>query len=399
MSETKKPLLIAIVAGELSGDMLGAGMIRRLRINYPDATFVGLGGDHMKAQGFNSIGDMELLSVMGIIEPLKRLPQLLSLRKKLYHHFISAKPAIFIGIDSPDFNLPLAKKMKEAGVLSCQYVCPSVWAWRKGRVNTIRRSVDHVLTLLPFEQKFLSLHKIDATFVGHPLADHLSIPVASNRHHHGKDDDLLASLHPLQRQGKLVCVMPGSRLAEVNHLLPVFINAMRLLSESLPSIEFVIPAASAKLHAHIDASFAEAKLGHLAKTTTLLSGESHHCMAISDAVLLASGTASLEAALLAKPMVVAYRTSRFSYAIISRMLTTKYVALPNLLTRKPYVPEFIQQAATPEALASALLTLLTDENLYQETVSAFAELSEQLAQGADFKAAEAVVNLINNTPV
>ncbi|MEE3240894.1 MAG: lipid-A-disaccharide synthase [Pseudomonadota bacterium] len=396
MSETKKPLLIAIVAGEVSGDILGAGLIRQLRLHYPDAMFVGLGGEHMEAQGLNSLGDMELLSVMGLIEPLKRLPQLLSLRKKLHHHFIGAKPAVFIGIDSPDFNLPLAKKMKRAGVLSCQYVCPSVWAWRQGRVNTIRRSVDHVLTLLPFEQQFLTQHQIDATFVGHPLADHLSISVASNRDHHGEHDELLASLHPLQRQDKLVCVMPGSRLAEVDHLLPVFIPAMRLLSESMPSIKFVIPAASAKLYAHIEASLAEAELGDLATNISLLSGESQYCMAISDTVLLASGTASLEAALLAKPMVVAYKMSRFSYAIISRLLTTEYVALPNLLTRKPYVPEFIQQAATPEALASALLTLLTDEDIYQETISAFAELTEQLAQGADLKAAAAVADLIHN---
>ena len=300
---SKKPLLIAIVAGEVSGDILGAGLIRQLRIHYPDATFVGLGGEHMEAQGLNSLGDMELLSVMGLIEPLRRLPQLLSLRKRLYHHFIGAKPAVFIGIDSPDFNLPLARKMKRAGVLSCQYVCPSVWAWRQGRVNTIRRCVDHVLTLLPFEQMFLSRHQIDATFVGHPLADHFSISVTSNRDHHGENDDLLASLDPLHRLDKLVCVMPGSRLAEVDHLLPVFIPAMRLLSESMPSIKFVIPAASQKIYAHIKASLGEVELGDLAANISLLSGESQYCIAISDIVLLASGTASLEAALLAKPML------------------------------------------------------------------------------------------------
>lgn len=396
MSESKKPLLIAIVAGEVSGDILGAGLIQQLRIHYPDAAFVGLGGAQMKAQGLHSLGDMELLSVMGLIEPLKRLPQLLSLRKKLYHHFLDAKPAVFIGIDSPDFNLPLAKKMKQAGVLSCQYVCPSVWAWRQRRVNAIRCSVDHVLTLLPFEQQFLSQHHIGSTFVGHPLADHLSVAVASNRDHDDEDGALLASLHPLQRRDKLVCVMPGSRLAEVDQLLPVFIPAMQLLSESMPAIKFVIPAASEKLYAHIEASLAEAELGDLLTNISLLSGESQQCMAISDAVLLASGTATLEAALLTKPMIVAYKMSRFSYAIISRMLTTEYVALPNLLTRKPFVPEFIQQAATPEALSSALLTLLTDEDIYQQTISAFAELTEQLAQGADRKAAAAVADLIDN---
>ena len=392
MSNIDAPVLIAIVAGEVSGDLLGAGLIHQLRVLYPDAEFVGLGGPQMKAQGLQSLGDMELLSVMGLIEPLKRLPQLLSLRNKLYRHFLEAKPAVFIGIDSPDFNLPLARRMKQAGVLSCQYVCPSVWAWRQGRVKSIRRSVDHVLTLLPFEQAFLSRYQIDSSFVGHPLADRLSVAVASQLDVDADDRLLLEALHPDRRQQKLVCIMPGSRSAEVDQLLSVFIPTMLRLNQSMPSLKFVIPAASEKLYFSIKASLTQAGL---AGNINLVRGQSQYCMAISDTVLLASGTATLEAALLAKPMVVAYKMSNFSYPIISRMLTTDYVALPNLLTSKPYVPEFIQQAVTPEALSSALLSFLTDKSLYQETVTAFAELADQLAQGADRKAAMAVANLID----
>ncbi len=398
MSETKKPMLIAIVAGEVSGDILGAGLISQLRIHFPSATFVGLGGSQMKAQGFQSLGDMELLSVMGLIEPLKRLPQLLSLRKKLYHYFLDVGPAVFIGIDSPDFNLPLAKKMKRAGVLSCQYVCPSVWAWRQGRVNTIRQCVDHVLTLLPFEQQFLSRFDIDSTFVGHPLADQLLVAEVSDLIN--KDNvnaPLLSALHPKHRTDKLVCVMPGSRSSEVNQLLPIFIATMRRLILAIPAIKFIIPAASDTLYDYIQFNLSEANVGELADNIHVVNGQSQNCMAISDTVLLASGTATLEAALLAKPMVVAYKMSVFSYAIISRMVNTEYVALPNLLTRQPHVPEFIQQAATPDALASALFRLLTDASLYQETVEAFTELTEQLSQNADHTAAMTVAQLIKST--
>lgn len=387
MSDDKKPLLIGIVAGEASGDLLGAGLIRAIKEQYPQAQFIGLGGNRMQAEGFQTLDDMELLSVMGLVEPLKRLPQLLTLRRRLLAHFIDRQPSVVVAIDAPDFNLALERKLKAHNIPTCHYVCPSVWAWRQGRVKGIRKSVDHVLALLPFEVDFLKQHDIKATFVGHPLAEQLSFdgPVV--------ESELTTQLQAFKQQGPLLCVMPGSRNSEVQALMDVFMDTIAACLQRQPNMRFVIPAASEALYDTLAARLSEPDI-HLIRQRILLSrGESQLCMQLSDLVLLASGTATLEAALLGKPMVVAYRLAPLSYAVMSRMVKVDYVALPNLLTDRAYVQEFIQHDISADSLSSAVLSYIEQPALVVEVKNAFRQLHEQLAQNASQKAAAVVLSL------
>ena len=392
MSDNSKPLLIGIVAGEASGDLLGAGLIRAIKALHPDAEFVGLGGAQMQAEGFKTLDDMELLSVMGLVEPLKRLPQLLTLRRRLISHFLASQPAVVVGIDAPDFNLPLERKLKAQGIPTCHYVCPSVWAWRQGRVKGIRKSVDHVLSLLPFEVDFLKQHDIKSTFVGHPLAEQLSFdaPVV--------ESELSNQLKEFRLQGPLLCVMPGSRSSEVQALLDVFMETIAACLQRQPNMRFVIPAASDALYELLTQRLSEPDIHLIRQRILLTRGESQLCMQMADLVLLASGTATLEAALLGKPMVVAYRLAPLSYAIMSRMIKVDYVALPNLLTDKAYVQEFIQHDISAESLSSALLSYIEQPALAADVKNAFRQLHVQLAQNASEKAAAVVLSLAGCEP-
>ncbi|MFB1001514.1 MAG: lipid-A-disaccharide synthase [Pseudomonadales bacterium] len=392
MSDNVKPLLIGIVAGEASGDLLGADLIRSIKAQYPHAEFIGLGGEQMQAEGFKTLDDMSLLSVMGLVEPLKRLPQLLTLRRRLVAHFLECKPAVVVGIDAPDFNLALERKLKAKGIPTCHYVCPSVWAWRQGRVKGIRKSVDHVLSLLPFEVDFLKQHDIKSTFVGHPLAEQLSFdaPVV--------ESELSNQLKEFKLQGPLLCVMPGSRNSEVQALLDVFMETIAACLQRQPNMRFVIPAASEGLYELLSSRLSEPDIHLIRQRILLTRGESQLCMQMSDLVLLASGTATLEAALLGKPMVVAYRLAPLSYAIMSRMIKIDYVALPNLLTDKAYVQEFIQHDISAESLSSALLSYIEQPALAAEVKNAFRQLHIQLAQNASEKAAAVVLSLAGCEP-
>jgi len=387
MSDNCKPLLIGIVAGEASGDILGADLIRAIKAQYPDAEFVGLGGVQMQAEGFKTLDDMSLLSVMGLVEPLKRLPQLLTLRRRLIAHFLASQPAVVVGIDAPEFNLGLERKLKAKGIPTCHYVCPSVWAWRQGRVKAIRKGVDHVLSLLPFEVDFLKQHDIKSTFVGHPLAEQLSFdaPVA--------ESELSNQLKEFRLQGPLLCVMPGSRNSEVQGLIDVFMETIATCLQRQPNMRFVIPAASEALYELLSQRLSEPDIHLIRQRILLTRGESQLCMQMSDLVLLASGTATLEAALLGKPMVVAYRLAPLSYAIMSRMVKVDYVALPNLLTDKAYVQEFIQHDISAESLSSALLSYIEQPALAADVKNAFRQLHGQLAQNASKKAAAVVLSL------
>ena len=392
MSDNRKPLLIGIVAGEASGDILGAGLMRAIKAQYPDAEFVGLGGVQMQAEGFKTLDDMALLSVMGLVEPLKRLPQLLTLRRRLIAHFLASQPAVVVGIDAPDFNLALERKLKAKGIPTCHYVCPSVWAWRQGRVKGIRKSVDHILSLLPFEVDFLKQHDIKSTFVGHPLAEQLSFdaPVV--------ESELSNQLKEFRLQGPLLCVMPGSRNSEVQGLIDVFMETVATCLQRQPNMRFVMPAASDALYELLTQRLSEPDIHLIRQRILLTRGESQLCMQMSDLVLLASGTATLEAALLGKPMVVAYRLAPLSYAIMSRMVKVDYVALPNLLTDKAYVQEFIQHDISAERLASALLSYIEQPALAVEVKNAFRQLHVQLAQNASKKAAAVVLSLAGCEP-
>ena len=374
---------------------MAAGLIRAIKARVPNAEFSGVGGPNMLAEGFTTLADMERLSVMGLVEPLKRLPELFALRARLVQNFIDHKPDVFIGIDAPDFNLGLEKKLKANGISTCHYVCPSVWAWRQGRVKKIRQSADHVLALLPFESDFLQQHDIASTFVGHPMAEELA--QTANDDVENKDANHLALEEQLKSfvagGAQLICVMPGSRSSEVRALSDVFLQAIAACLQEKPHLRFVIPAASDALYDLLKLRLAEPDVQSIVDRILLVRGQSRQCMQAAYLVLLASGTATLEAALLGKPMVVAYRLAPLTYSLALRMVKVDHFALPNLLTDKPRVPEFIQHEATAAALSEALLAYLDQPELVAEVKNAFAKVHTKLAQNASEKAADVVLEL------
>lgn len=375
-------ITIGIIAGEASGDILGAGLIRSLRKRYPNARFAGIGGEEMIAEGFQSLVPMERLSVMGLVEVLGRIGELVRIRRRLLGFFLSTPPAVVIGVDSPDFTLALERRCREAGIPTVHYVSPSVWAWRKKRIFKIARSVDLMLTLFPFETDIYHQHKIPVAFVGHPLAD--LIPMQSDTAQAREDLGL-------ELDKPVLAILPGSRYGEVERLGRLFLEAARWLQQRRPDLQLVIPCANRDREKQIR-GITEAL--ELSLPVTIVKGRSRQVMAASDAVMLASGTATLEAMLLKKPMVVGYRLSDFSYRILSRMVQISHIALPNLLAGRELVPELLQDAATPEALGVAVLAQLEDLSKRKELIDAFSELHLTLRQNADEQAANAIAALL-----
>ncbi|MDX1704875.1 lipid-A-disaccharide synthase [Pseudidiomarina sp.] len=368
--------VIAVIAGEHSGDLLGAGMLRELRKQHPGAEFIGVGGPLMQAEGLTSIVPMEDLAVMGIAEVLGSLFTLLSHRRKLVKHFKAVRPAVFVGIDAPDFNLPIARLLKASGIPTIQYVSPSVWAWRQGRIKGIKEAVDHVLCLLPFEKAFYDAHDLPATFVGHPLAD--TVPQSWSK------TEARTELG-LENSGSLVAILPGSRAGEIARLGPIFLQAAALLSEQNPQLRFIAPMISeprAEQFRALQQQYAPAL------SIKLLEGHSRSAMAAADALLLTSGTVTLEAMLIKRPMVVAYKFNWLTYQLIQRLFKAAFFSLPNLLAGRELVPELLQQQVTPESLATAV-----DEQLNQPSdslIETFATLHRQLQQDADQLSARVV---------
>ncbi len=375
---------IAIVAGETSGDMLGAGLIQQLKQRYPAATFEGIGGPLMIAQGFNSLVPMERLSVMGLVEVLGRLLELLKVRRNLIKRWRADPPDVFIGIDAPDFNLTLEHKLRQSGIKTAHYVSPSVWAWREKRVLKIAKAVDLMLTLFPFEAQFYQQHKVPVKFVGHHLADKIALetPTAPSREALGLDQN---------RQ--VVCLMPGSRGSEVERLGAVFLRTAELMLEKRNDLQFIIPAASVDRRNQIENMLAQYP-GTLPVKVIL--GRSQTCMAASDTILLASGTATLEAMLLKKPMVVSYIVAPLTYKILKRLVTQPYISLPNLLASRELVPELIQHEATAENLSEALLARLEDSDDMHQLHETYLFIHRQLKRNADEEAAAAVAELIES---
>lgn len=367
---------VALVAGEASGDILGAGLMQALKAQYPQIEFIGVGGPLMQAQGLTSYFPMERLAVMGLVEVLGRLPELLSRRKRLIRTLIDAKPDVFIGIDAPDFNLTVELKLRQAGIKTVHYVSPSVWAWRQKRVLKIREACDLMLTLFPFEAQFYQDHQVPVRFVGHPLAD--TIPQQADRHS-ARD-----SLNLLQDQ-PVVALLPGSRGGEVARLGSLFLDAAVRLRTLRPGIQFVLPCASPERRAQLEQMLVGRDL-----PLTLLDGRSHEALAACDAVLIASGTATLEALLYKRPMVVAYKVAPLTYRILKRLVTSAYISLPNLLAERLLVPEMIQDAATPEALAQLLAPLLDGGEVQTE---GFDVIHRALRRDASVQAATAVLQL------
>jgi lipid-A-disaccharide synthase len=383
MSVRSHPLHVGIVAGEASGDNLAAGLIQAVRERVPDAVFEGVAGPRMKAAGCHSLFPMEDLAVMGLVEVLKHLPRLLSLRKQLRHHFMENPPDIFIGVDAPDFNLGLERALKRAGIRTLHYVSPSVWAWRKYRVRKIAASVDYMLTLFPFEERFYAQQQVPARCVGHPLADLITDVV----------DQAQARRHiALEHNGPVVALLPGSRVGEVKRLAADFLNAAVWCYQRRDDLHFVVPLAN------YDCRMAFEEVLSTISTRlplTLLNGQGLEAMATANAVMLASGTATLECMLLKRPMVVAYKLSPLTYQIARMLVTSRYYSLPNLLADRPLVKELIQDEVTAESLGREILALLEDPQRARDLAGIFSGIHHELRRDASRVAADSVLDLVS----
>ena len=375
---------IGLVAGEASGDLLGAGLIRAIRSKIPDATFEGVAGPAMIDAGCECWEESEALEVFGLVEPLIHVPRLLKLRRALARRWANAPPDVFVGIDAPDFNFGLERKLRNSGIRTVHYVSPTIWAWRPGRVKTVKKSADRVLCILPFEKAIYDQHGVDAVFVGHPKADTMPIDVNVETVR-----ELLGIEH-----GPVVAVLPGSRGSEVTRLGPLFAGAAAILAHARDDISFIIPIAAARLRPIIEEQL---EIAGVADRFILTDGDSAEAMCAADVVLLASGTAALESAMLARPTVAAYRVAPLSAAILRlfKLMKTEYVTMPNNMIDPPQIPEFIQEDATPEALAGAVAALLDDPERCEDITNRFAKLRAELALGADQRAADAVIDLAN----
>ncbi|MGQ7261058.1 lipid-A-disaccharide synthase [Vreelandella sp. V005] len=379
---------VYLVAGELSGDILGAGLMRELKARHPGVEFRGIGGPRMQAEGMESRFPLETLAVMGLVEVLKHLPELIRVRRTLKAEALAWQPDIMLGIDAPDFNLGLERQLREAGITTAHYVSPSVWAWRQGRVKGIAKSVDGMLTLLPFEAAFYREHRVPVAFVGHPLADEMPL-----------ENDRAATRQALELSpdSQVLALLPGSRANEIRFLGDTFLKAAEQLCQRHPALKVVIPAATADRRYEISALLTNYPV--LAERTTLLDGQAREAMVASDVVLLASGTAALEAMLCHRTMLVAYKMAPATHWLAKRMVKTQWVSLPNLIAQETLVPELIQDAASPEAIADQLSGMLADEASRHGLETRFAEMHATLQRNASRRAAEAISQLAAGQPL
>lgn len=384
MNITQRPLRIGIVAGEASGDLLGARLMQALKKHLPQLRFEGIGGPEMLAQGCRSLFPMERLSVLGLTEILGRYLELRRLRQQLIAHFLADPPDVFIGVDAPGFNLGVEEPLRRAGIATVHYVSPQVWAWRTWRVRKIRRAVDRILVLFPFEQGFYARHDIEATFVGHPLADEI----------HG-DSDPRPHRKPLKLDPDrpTVALLPGSRVSEVRALADVFVTTALWLHARHPDLQLIIPFVSDRTRLLFEAAIKRHQAWDL--PLTRFHGHSREVMAAADVVLLASGTATLEAMLLRRLMVVTYRVSRLSYWLMRAFSHISLVAMPNNLAGRHLVPELLQDEATPAQLGAAVERILNRPLYAREALKAFEALGARLRGNASERAAQAILEVLN----
>lgn len=377
----KRPLTIALVAGETSGDILGAGLIRALRARVPNARFIGVAGPRMQAEGCEAWYEMEELAVMGIVEVLGRLRRLLHIRADLTRRFSELQPDVFVGIDAPDFNITLEGNLKKRGIKTIHYVSPSVWAWRQKRVFKIGKATDLVLAFLPFEKAFYDRFNVPCRFIGHTMADAMPLDPDKNaaRAHLG-----------ISPQARCLALLPGSRGAEVEMLSADFLRTAQLLRERYPELEVVVPLVNVKRREQFEQIKAQVAPD---LTVHLLDGQAREAMIASDAALLASGTAALECMLAKCPMVVGYRMKPFTFWLAKRLVKTPYVSLPNLLAGREVVKELLQEECQPQALATALEPLLANSETRHEMHDLFRELHQRIRCNADEQAADAVLEL------
>jgi lipid-A-disaccharide synthase len=370
-------LRLALVAGEASGDLLAGLLLGGLRQRWPDLTTFGIGGPRMAERGFEALWPHDKLAVRGYVEVLRHYREITRIRDALGARLLESKPDAFIGVDAPDFNLGLEQRLRAGGVKTIHFVCPSIWAWRAGRVDKIARSADHVLCLFPFEPALLQRHGIGATYVGHPLAD--TIPVEPPR----AAARAALGIAPSQ---PLVAVLPGSRRSEIEAILPTFAATVLRLARARPDLRFVLPVVPG-LRGLVEQHLAKAPID-------LLDGRSHEALAACDVTLIASGTATLEAALFKRPMVIAYKMNALSWQLMKRMQLQPWVGLPNILCGEFVVPERIQQAATPERLADDVLAWLDAPQRGQALAARFVDLHHQLRRDTARTAADAIAQVL-----
>ena len=378
---TRTPLRVGIVAGESSGDQLGAALITALRARIPDVQCFGMAGPKMVAVGCEAWASADELSTMGLFEVLRHLPRLLRLRSSLVERFKAARPDVFIGIDVPDFNLGIEKRLKQFGLKTVQYVSPQVWAWRQGRVRTIGRACDLVLCLLPFETDFYAQHGVRAEFVGHPLADQIPLDVDKSgaRAALGLGSDTIVAL------------LPGSRMGEVERLGADFVAAASWIATRRPDIRFIAPMATARVRAAFE-SFVRGS--PVAPSIQLVDGQAQRVLAAADAVVVASGTATLETLLTGRPMVVAYRLGALTAFLVRRLVKVPYFSQPNLLIGRRLVPEFFQEQVTGPVLGEAVLQELQDREGTLEMQREFRRVHETLRRGGAERAASAILEYV-----
>lgn len=386
MQQHKSNPTIALVAGEVSGDILGAGLIRALKVKYPNARFVGIAGERMIAEGCETLVDMEEIAVMGLAEIVKHLPRLLKIRKMVVETMSAQKPDIFIGIDAPEFNLYVEDKLKAQGIKTVHYVSPSVWAWRQKRIYKIARATDLVLAFLPFEKAFYDRFNVPCRFVGHTMAD--SIPLKPNRHE-------ACNVLNIDEKQRYMAILVGSRSAEVELLSEPFLQTALRLKEKFPDLKFLVPLINQKRRQQFEQFKA-----HLAPDLDmiLLDGNARQAMIAAEVTLLASGTAALECMLCKSPMVVGYRMKPLTYFLAKHLVKTPYISLPNLLADEMLVPEMIQEDCTAEKLTEKLIPYLEqDESAVQNRhvlIQRFTELHQKIQCDADKQAAQAVIDLL-----
>ncbi len=375
--------LVGIVAGEPSGDLLGSALVAALRARVPTARFVGIGGPKMTAAGVRSLYPMEKLSVRGYVEVLRHYREIIGIRRELKTFFLAERPAVFIGIDAPDFNLDLEGGLKSAGIPTVHYVSPSIWAWRGSRIRKIRRAVSHMLAVFPFEAPIYERAGVPVSYVGHPLADMLaSAPSRA---------EARAELK-ISSRAAVVALLPGSRVSELENLADVFVATAEKIAAEVDGVRLLVPLVNRRTRELFEAALYRRECGEL--NITLLFAHAHEAMAAADVVLVASGTATLEAALLQRAMVITYRMPRLSWWIMNSRRYQPWVGLPNILAGEFVVPEFLQDAATPEALSAAVIELLRDTDKRKAIEQRFVQLAGELRHNAAERAADAVVPYI-----
>ncbi len=370
---------VAMVAGEASGDFLGAHLMTALRTRFPKLRFAGVGGPRMEALGFDSWYPMERLAVRGYAEVLRHYPGLVMMRRALARRLAASRPALFIGVDAPDFNLGLERRLKARGVPTVHYVSPSVWAWRRNRVRTIARSVSRMLVLFPFEEEIYRAAGVPVTYVGHPLAEQIPMEY---------DVELAREQLKVPPGRRVIALLPGSRQSEVAYMAPAFVRAAARIAEQLPSAHFLVPLVSRETRAIFEQAMYDAGNPELA--LTILFGHAREAIAAAHAVLVASGTATLETALYRKPMVIAYKMAKTTYRIMSRMAYQPWIGLPNVIAGEFIVPELIQDEATPENLAQAVLNTVNDPVVAKRLPERLARMHELLRRDSSAIVAEAL---------